>query len=155
LWSVATGKQLYRRKKGDSVYSHHLSENGKILAYTLGRPVANKSIFEAKAVEIETGKELGAFEILQNLWTRAAIAPDGKTMVSWGEHKAGVGTAKQIEAQCTVQVWDIAAGKERHKLQLGGPMEFVRISAAAYSPDGKTLAVASNLPAVYLFDLET
>src|SRR5262249_2830082 len=89
-----------------------------------------------------------------------AVAPDGKTMASWGATLIKAGD-KDIEAWRMVQIWDIAAGKELRTIALGSGKKYVGgVYAAAYSADGKTIAVLSSGgfssgAMVLLFDVES
>jgi WD40 repeat protein len=64
------------------------------------------------------------------------IAPDGKTVIT-------------TSADGLMRFWDPGTGKEKRKLDVGKEWA----TALAYSPDGKTLALAAN--AIRLIDLTT
>src|SRR5262249_14224638 len=81
------------------------------------------------------------------------FSPDGKTLVSGSEKEA------------VFRLWDVATGKERAKFQrkkvnggaggrLDGEVEG-RVSAVAFSPDGRLLGSAHDQRLLPLWDVET
>ncbi len=72
-----------------------------------------------------------------------AISPDGHSLatIPWNE--------KQQPGEFSI--WDLRTGKERHRFK--GARNYVLV--AAFSPDGKHVAVGCQYPDLLLFDLET
>ena len=67
---------------------------------------------------------------------------------------------KDYDIRRTLHIWNVASGKEMRRIQTDtGPQSLSTlwdgITCAAYSPDGKTLAVATGGIAFHLIDLET
>ncbi|MHB1426229.1 MAG: WD40 repeat domain-containing protein [Gemmataceae bacterium] len=135
LWDARTGKQLRRlvghRKKPDlaAVCSLALSPDGKILA-TAG---------EDRTIRFwnwKTGEQLRQFTSDSSERTMCfTFSPDGKTLV-WGASSDSI-----------LRLGDVDSGKLRHKLkQIDSPR------AAAFSPDGKTLAVGTYDQTIRLWD---
>src|SRR5262249_22626360 len=139
-----------------------LSNEGKIIAFTVRRLDAKRFEEEIKLFD-GSGKPLGSLRGMHTINMGIAVAPDGKTMASWGATHIKPGD-KDIEAWRTVQIWDVATSKELRKIVLdpvasgkkyvGGPF------AVAYAADGKTIAVLTSAgfhPGgfVLLFDVES
>ncbi len=137
VWDVAGGKQLLKVQTRGGTGARHLgpslSADGKIVGASLDRIGKGKN-GEVKAIEVATAKVIAAFESIHNYNIRTAIAPDGKTMLSWGQV---VGGGVNREANSTIQVWDLAKGNELRKIKLNAA-----IQCAAYTPDGNTIAAA-------------
>jgi len=91
--------------------------------------------------EVPSGKLLRKFEGCKEYEPSLAWSPDGTTLVS-----EGAGSTKGL------RVWDIQSGKLLQTLELQSS-----ISTAAYSPDGKILAVGKGGEpiVVQLFDSES
>ena len=76
-----------------------------------------------------------------------AFAPNGKQLASAGDH--------------TARLWDLQSGENVKTFALQSEVSTNRpsvrgaVSAVAYSPDGKMLAVASTLGAVHLVSPDT
>jgi WD40 repeat protein len=167
VWDVASGKLLAQTPEpatgGGSVFQRlSMSSKGKIIAVTVRRLDAKKFEEEIKLFD-GSGKPLGSLRGMHTINMGIAVAPDGKTMATWGATHIKPGD-KDIEAWRTVQIWDVATSKELRKIVLdpvssgkkyvGGPF------AAAYAPDGKTIAVLTSAgfhPGgfVLLFDVES
>ena len=146
FWDPATGKSLGRigaRQNGQS--SLTFSADGKTVI------VAPRFLFNQKAglhaYEVPGGKEIGSYPTIQDSQIGAALSADGKTAASWGVVGLG-GVGGQPDAARTVQFWDVAAGKELRRVQ----SDHGTVGAAAFSPDGKTLALACDAGAVELWD---
>ena len=153
FWNVATGKEVKRITHANRVGKIALSPDGKLLAcidlakqeFTHG---ANwRSDHRVRLWDTETGRELRQFVMpakelspgVQAGFYCMAFAPNGKTLV----------TGEIIDG--TVRVWDPATGRElRQYTDFAGT-----ISAVAFAPDGKSLAVGHGNSAVRLLDLAT
>jgi RNA polymerase sigma factor (sigma-70 family) len=134
LWEAATGKPLTRLDKpaGSSIA---FSPDGKMLAWQQPSEVILWDLTAGKEVRRlpEVAREgLGGTSVLR-------FSPDGKMLAR------GLGGSGQ-----TI-VWDLASGKQI--AALGDPRWYA--TDLAYSPDGKTLAMATQEPAVQLWDLAT
>jgi WD40 repeat protein len=95
------------------------------------------------ALEMNTGKEVGKFEVVQNYQVRGTISPDGKVAASWGQSLSrGVGDHQKMQEDSrTVQIWNMATGKEIRSLK---STVGYGIMSAALSADGQTMAVAAG-----------
>jgi WD40 repeat protein len=127
------------------------SADGSIVATgsdSLGAANQKSFVF---AWDTKTGKELGPFEVLQNYNTKAVVSADGKRLASFGQYLSR-GGGNDTTAARTVQIWDVAQGKEIRRLQtetLG------TITQAAFSPDGKTLAATAGQASIVMWDVES
>jgi WD40 repeat protein len=82
---------------------------------------------------------LGAKHFGHDWYTESAVwSPDGKVIASLG----GYSSARPL---C---LWDAASGRELHELAAKAP-----VLAAAFSPDGKTLAAAEIGRGIVLWDV--
>jgi WD40 repeat protein len=96
------------------------------------------------ALELNTGKEVGKFEVVQNFQVNGTISGNGKILASWGQSLSRGGGAdhqRMQEDSRTVQVWDLASGKELRRLK---STVGYGIMSAALTADGQTMAVASG-----------
>jgi len=117
------------------------SPDGKLMA--TGGYEVEKGVYYARLWEVGTGKELrrfpaGSFPGPANGRKRAlAFSPDGATLAGggWGDTR--------------LRLWDAATGKELTVFPKTGE----DIVSVAFSPDGKTIAVAGDN--VYLYDPST
>ena len=135
-----------------------LSHDGKIVAIGSDRiGVPNQPKGEIKAFDVASGKEIGVFETIHNFNTHVAVAPDGTLMASWGQYLARGGAGGfDRDAPRTLQLWDLVAGKELKQIRLDfGPQAAGQVTLAAFSPDGKTIAVMSGRSTFHLIDIES
>jgi WD40 repeat protein len=143
VWDVASGKQVSTLRKISGIATRiAFSPDSKLLAAScipFGR--ANHSILlldPANDKEIARLENPGGSELV-------AFADEGKTLLSI-EHNP-----KQTKP--VIHVWDVAERKEQTQRELNLECAYLD---AAFSPDGKILAVATN-PAngICLFDPST
>jgi RNA polymerase sigma factor (sigma-70 family) len=138
VWELSS-QRLLREIKCDeiSVYvSHALSADGTLMATTR----RDKIHFW----DIATGKELRSFDNPGDLVV--AISPDRRMLVSRKLHL----TLDEEESRTTL--WDLATGKAVLQLPVSGRSG----QSAAFSPDGKTLALGGGHEGIIrLFDVTT
>jgi WD40 repeat protein len=151
LWDFRTGKEVGRlpppnEAEGQIIYYGRIgntltfSPDGKMLAAfnTWNTPDARGIVF---LYEVETGKELRRIEGLErSLSGRLAFGP-GVLAICWGDRNT--------------KLYDAGTGKELRPL--GEPKEGDIIHAAAFSPDGKTVALRSGTesPSIRVYDVTT
>jgi WD40 repeat protein len=157
LWDLTAGK-LRREFVGhtDPIQAIAFSRDGKVLATGGGD-------YSVKLWDTE-GKELASFGPLTDTVNRVAFSPNGKRLAAAGSYEAwlwDVAGRKQLSsfrhhangypaafsldlktlaAPChqDMDLWDLSSGK----LRLTLPDHHGRAGHAAFSPDGKTVAVA-------------
>lgn len=162
LAEVPSGRVLRRLpvKEPNFHQAHGLSfsADGKVVAVGMNMP-GNRKSTKAFVWEVATGKALGTFEAIQNWSCATALSPDGKVLATWGQYQQAfvpgvvMNNQNNIGPGQTIQLWDIATGKELRQLKIDRAN--MQISAAAFAPDGKTLAVASGMSTFHLFDPHT
>jgi WD40 repeat protein len=146
LWDVEAGKEL-RTWKVPTVGTREIYGDGKRADLVIkdARPAVSRPAFtpDGKVLlaagganvhrwEVETGKELPLLRIVglaQEHTTWCAPSPDGRTLVVW-----------VWGAPCSAFLVEADSGKVLHRLEgvRGWP------HAAAFAPDGRTVAVEAN-----------
>ena len=142
FYDVSQGKQTRRLKTIQKAGALALSADGAILAATERAFRASKA--PVLVVEVKTGRQLAAFDPAHSgEEIGLALSPDGKYLATYGTAYARDGDAyeKQQKIMRSVSVYDAATGKTHRTLETG--ISGYRVSAVAFSPDNKTMAVAS------------
>jgi WD40 repeat protein len=104
-----------------------------------GKVVSAEDMETVRLWEAGSGKQLRALPCTWNGARSSAFSPDGRLL-------ATVHLARPADS---VRLWDVASGKEVRRI--GRPAPF----NVAFAPDGKTLAVADDTPAVCLLETAT
>jgi len=142
FWNVADGKEWQPVRSGHegAVNALALSPDGKTLATAGGdRTVRIWDLATGKQTRSLLGPEApNDFPELLMMATAVAFAPDGQTLATgW--------------ADGTLQLWDLATGKEIRQYQgHEGPL-----TALAFTPNGKALLSAGEDGKVFRFDVAT
>jgi WD40 repeat protein len=117
-----------------------LSPDGKVLAGGAARGAVALYDLRAQKVLAQLKGHGGATV------TTVGFSPDGKTLITADPDAPG---------EAKAFLWDVAKGRRMHELDLQ-KAKLSMVKAAAFSPDGKTVALVSGLtPFVYLFDVAT
>jgi WD40 repeat protein len=123
LWDVATGKEL-RRLRGF---------HGRGLAFFPdGKTLAGGGDRDVKLWDVATGEVVRLYRGPKCPITALALSPDGRTLAATGT----TGIPGKGTHYWDIHLWDAATGKELRRWSDG----IARITALAFSPDGKTLA---------------
>ncbi|HKB36639.1 MAG TPA: hypothetical protein VKD72_09310, partial [Gemmataceae bacterium] len=153
VWDVAAGKELrsFRVAREDektrphSVWSASLSPDGATLAVTYQRGDDSTALIGPYAVrlyDVATGTE--RHDLPGHLYyvSAPAFSPDGKLVVTVSPALSDF-FQKQLKRPANqVFVWDVKTGKRVARLPDGLPIGAV---AAAFSPDGRTVALAHGV----------
>lgn len=121
-WDLKTGKEISDLVQDTEDYLAAHCAGGQVLtAFRRGGSVV--------LVDALAHKELRRFDNAGNV-TFACLSPDGRTLLTAGSDKGG---------RQSLRFWEIASGKQRQPAQ---PVEWFH--AAAFAPDGKTLALTGD-----------
>ena len=120
-----------------------LSADGKWLAFA-GEWERGKK-FAIKVWNLETNKEFASLDGLRHdRDVQLALSPDGKVLANWGQTE----NRDKTDDRVVVQLWDVARNKEVRRI----PAEYYNGPAmAAFSPDGKQIALAEGSPTTRSF----
>jgi RNA polymerase sigma factor (sigma-70 family) len=128
VWKVATGERHldFPLSHTDTLDAVAYSPDGR-LVFTGGRDGF------VRVWDVAAARELRKLEVAKGLSAASAVAvsPDGVTVVAGGYESTPAGFVGRLK------LWEVATGKELPAEQPKG-----RVSAVAFAPDGKTLAMA-------------
>ncbi len=90
------------------------------------------------------------YESVHSYVAGVAASADGKKLAAWGTAASGApgNQADQLKLSRTLQVWDTESGKELRCIET----ERSSVCGAAFSPDGKILALADDSGAIQFWD---
>jgi WD40 repeat protein len=145
VWDVASGKPLVTLKRAVHFFDRglplvSLSADGKVLALGAVKREA-KGPVEVLVWDVDGNKEIARFAPAQNEQALVALAPDGKTVATWGKYSDPTGkTDPETDPGRHVHFWDATTGKLLSKVRPSGYAP----SAVAFGPDGALAAVAGG-----------
>jgi WD40 repeat protein len=143
LFDVASGKML-RTLVGDRHYNEGyvalaFSPDGRVLAAVPSQPAMKIEMWEVQSGHrVPFAVELNGFFV-----SKLVFSPDGRTLVG--------SLYPTLSHVGTIVLWDATTGKELGTI----PVEHGNISALAFSPDGKILAIGSDDATIALCHFDT
>ncbi|MBD2606491.1 CHAT domain-containing protein [Scytonema hofmannii FACHB-248] len=144
LWDINTGREIKTFKvHTDNVSSISFSPDGKTLASTS----EDKTV---KLWDINTGREIKTFKGHTNMVNTVSFNPDGKILASASGDNTSNPFRISLGGDYTVRLWDINTGREMKILK--GHTN--KVNSVSFSPDGKTLASASDDTTIILWNLD-
>jgi WD40 repeat protein len=152
---IATGKTLQTIKSGSPSRDRaSLSADGKVLALPGPPPPGNQGKIGVVVWDVDKNAELTRVAALPIRSVRTALSPDGKTLATFGEHHASdpIPADLTVRPERTVQLWEVASGKLLATLA-DTTCAGRSIPTAAFSPDGKTIAVSSGCGTIGLWEV--
>jgi WD40 repeat protein len=127
--------------RGSGMRSISFSADGSRIA--VGAQNYNVKL-QATVWDTDGFKKLHALDVLQDRTVSVSLSADGKSLATWGQYGGG----GNPDNPRTVQLWDVATGKETKKVVAES-----YVSVAALSHDGKQLALVDGA-AVAVWDVE-
>jgi WD40 repeat protein len=130
------------------------SGDGKVIATGSAPNSPNK----VAAWDVETGKLLGEFPAEQSIQVSVLLSPNGKTLATFGSHSSNPKTAEEMRKPGpgqTIQFWDVANVKERSRIVIEDAVANSLVQEAAYSPNGKMIAVLIRNESIQLYDVDS
>jgi RNA polymerase sigma factor (sigma-70 family) len=147
LWDAATGKPLHRFNVGAAVLSLAFSPDGRVLA-------AGGAKEEARLWEVQIGKPLGTLRAQSRSFSALAFTPDGKSLVTGHGSTESRGDHDHI-VPGSIRVWDVAAGRERRRLDGPDFDQWEYAPALLVTPDGRDALALHADQAVRAWRLES
>jgi WD40 repeat protein len=137
-WEVATGRELFASRG-------HLAKVSRLTFSADGKILASGGFDGSVRVwDVATSKAKRVLQGHGGLVEEIALSANGKYLASYSFNRAG-----QISLDFQVRLWDLATGRLHHRIRqqpklIGGGVVVYGV-AVQYSPDCKTLAVASQM----------
>lgn len=154
IWELATKKQLAKTAGNSSRLPGQkliFSADGRTLAVAAeGIPLMGRGNVEVWRTT--TGKHLHTFSDSAKGCDEAALSPDGKLLATCGGvMSGGLSDLMNPTPRRSVYFWDVATGKELRHVDIWARM----LNSLAFAPDGKSLAVCSDMEDIRVLDPET
>ncbi|MFL5340548.1 MAG: hypothetical protein ACJ8F7_10395, partial [Gemmataceae bacterium] len=136
MWDVDGGKPI-REFSGHAGLVYHVALSPD------GRMIATASHDQTLRLwDVGSGKPLHTLKVPGQSVRSVEFAPDGQTLVSASNVSVNL-SADSVRPDGTIIFWDVKAAKEKSRFAVPNGMQANR---AKYSPDGKTVVIAANIP---------
>jgi RNA polymerase sigma factor (sigma-70 family) len=150
-WDASTGRQLFRRRRAGLVSGTALSLDARVLALACSAAASDtgQPLEGAGAMRLEnvaTGEHLLTFPALEGQTFPLAFSPDGRLLAANNSNVQPEG--KEWRRRDHLSVWEIATAAQVLELPAADP------GPAAFSRDGRLLALASPGGEILIWDLE-
>jgi RNA polymerase sigma factor (sigma-70 family) len=171
VWDPATGKVLARREDRSRTFSVLFSPDARTLATYVDtlKPAVPPKDPKAKALKEGAVEVTGTQVVLQDVATgrprlaiplpdrngyRAAFAPDGRSLLTYG-YRVRTDAKGSHWDNHALHLWELASGQER--LTIRSPVENDQggYECVTFSPDGRTLAAARQDRTIQEWDVAT
>jgi WD40 repeat protein len=156
--NLETGKKLAEFKVARTNTdggSTSLSRDGKFLAVgALADFGKNDQKLSVTVYQVDDQKTVATIPVPQNSAAHVALAADGSTLVTWGQHQLPFEAGgkpvdpEKMEGQ-KVQLWNVADGKELATWKVDA---LYGVVSAAISPDGNWIAASGGNGGVSIWD---
>jgi WD40 repeat protein/uncharacterized protein (UPF0147 family) len=141
VWDVAEGRELHKMS-GDRTLKLAVSADGRWLASASDKR-GPRGLYEVVLWDLGTGREHARFPLPAGIEAgQLAFSPDSR-LLAVGGHRGN------WKVPGTLEVWDVADGKEWRSLE----GHAVCVSSLAFSPDGRTLATGEGQGTLLLWEL--
>src|SRR5262245_3965075 len=125
VWDTTSGKTLAKieRRLPAAEYAAALSADGTVLVLGGTNDRTKKEPVTVIVWDVAADKELKKIAVPQNEFANVALAPDGKTLATWGAHfepDAKGPPDPETTPNRFVTFWNVADGKELSKFRVSG-----------------------------------
>jgi WD40 repeat protein len=145
---LATGSQQYVIPTPLEGWSHAtFSPDGTRIVVTTSNYDTKKALGRVSVWDAVAGKRLVALELPNHSLVAAAVAPDGKHVVTVGQKPVEKGPG-----ECVVTAWEVATGAKKGTFTEEGGLYAPHVAPA---PDNRTAAVVTTKGRLISFDLAT
>jgi WD40 repeat protein len=133
LFDLPGGKRIDELDTGGASRSLAFSADGSVLVIGPEERVGQAKKEPAVVWDYVAGKKQRCAVMTLQDDVNVALSADGKLLATWSKNRF-----REHSVDSIVQLWDAVTGKELRRLEVDGS----RVFAAAWSPDGRTLAVS-------------
>lgn len=129
IWEVVTGKLLHTLEGTERFLGIAFGPDGRFVVTSSG--FAEK---KARVWQLPSAKQIAKFDVLPKNGPGVALSRDGKILATWTVDL--VEGFRNHPVGATVQIWDLATGKETRRLKAAN-----LVTGAGFAPSGKEVVV--------------